>query len=548
MALKGEIIMCGILAVLGKVEKVVAQREARKMSHRGPDEEGIYQSPKDVTLCHQRLSIVDLHTGHQPLVMPEDLALVHNGEIYNHEQLYKELDGASGLDRISKSDSEIILHLYKALGPAEAIKKLDGVFAFVLTDQGKIFVGRDPIGVKPLFFGRDELGRMWFASEHKSLQMVCDTIDEFPPGHYYTQEEGFVEYYQPKYRQKDYTPASMGEKLHELLEEAVDKRLMSDVPLGVLLSGGLDSSLVASITARKLAEQGKKVKSFSVGVDARAYDLVAARKVAEHIGSEHHEIHFSVEEGLVVLEELIHRLESYDVTTIRSATPMYIMMKEIARQGVKVVMSGEGADEIFGGYMYFNNAPSDQEFHEETSRRVGLLHTSDVLRADRATMGAGVEARVPFLDLKFVEHSMSIKSDLRRPFSGKRIEKWVLRDAFDCKERPYLPEEILWRQKEQFQDGVGYSWVDGLKEHCERSVTDKEFAQRHALFPVNTPSTKEAFYFRKIYAKHFPHHESGRLVKKWIPRWQEGDLDPSGRASKHHNMSYHTKEEEVVAV
>lgn len=531
--------MCGILAVLGKIDQYQALHQSRHLGHRGPDDEGVYQSPQNITLCHQRLSIVDLHTGHQPLVMPQDLALVHNGEIYNHEELYQELDGASGLERISKSDSEIILHLYKALGPAEAVKKLDGVFAFVLADQGKVFVGRDPIGVKPLFFGRDALGRMWFSSEHKSLQSVCDTIDEFPPGHYYTQAEGFVEYYQPEYRKETYTPASQGERLKELLETAVEKRLMSDVPLGVLLSGGLDSSLIASITARKLAAQGKKVKSFSVGVDARAFDLVAARKVAKHIGSEHHEIHFTVEQGLEVIDELIHRLESYDVTTIRSATPMYIMMKEIARQGVKVVMSGEGADEIFGGYMYFHNAPSLQEFHQETSRRVGLLHTSDVLRADRATMGAGVEARVPFLDLDFLEHSMSVESALRMPLTGKRIEKWVLRNAFDDKQTPYLPEEVLWRQKEQFQDGVGYSWVDGLKAHCEKAISDKEFAARFELFPVNTPTTKEAFYFRKIFAKHFPHHESGRLVKKWIPRWQDGDLDPSGRASVHHQQSYH---------
>lgn len=533
--------MCGILAVIGKVDKELALEQSRLMSHRGPDEEGVYQSPEGVTLCHQRLSIVDLTTGRQPLVMDGDVAVVHNGEIYNHEKLWEQIKDQTPFSRISRSDSEIILHMYAVKGEETTVQSLDGVFAFVLQDKGKVFAGRDPIGVKPLFYGTDAEGRLWFSSEHKSLQSVCVSIDEFPPGFYYTSEKGFVKYYRPEYAEKTFVPKSKGELLKEKLEEAVEKRLMSDVPLGVLLSGGLDSSLVASITARKLADKGLKVKSFSVGVDASAYDLVAARKVAEHICSDHHEVHFTVEEGLEVLEELIHRLESYDVTTIRSATPMYIMMKEIARQGVKVVMSGEGADEIFGGYMYFNNAPSLQEFHEETVRRVALLYTSDVLRADRATMGAGIEARVPFLDLDFVDHAMSVESASRVPMQGERIEKWVLRDAFDDKETPYLPEEILWRQKEQFQDGVGYSWVDGLKDHCEKSVTDEEFQLRETLFPVNTPSTKEAFYFRKIFAKHFPHHESGRLVKKWIPRWQDEDLDPSGRASKHHNQSYHAK-------
>ncbi|MGB0454886.1 MAG: asparagine synthase B [Bacteriovoracaceae bacterium] len=531
--------MCGIMAVIGKVDEKLVLEQSRKMKHRGPDDEGIFQTEAGVTLCHQRLSIIDLKTGHQPLVFEGGPALVHNGEIYNHEKLWEEVAGRTPLAKISSSDSEIIAHLYKVYGKG-AIHKLDGVFAFVYTQGNEVFAGRDPMGVKPLYYGHDSEKRMWFSSETKSLLDVCESIEEFPPGHFFTPEDGFVKFYCPLWEKSEFIPKGKGEGLKEALESAVEKRLMSDVPLGVLLSGGLDSSLVASITARMMEKKGKKIKSFSVGLSPEAYDLKAARKVAEHIGSDHHEILFSVEEGIEALEELILKLESYDVTTIRSATPMYLMMKKISELGVKVVMSGEGADEILGGYMYFHNAPSFPEFHEECVRRVNLLYSADVLRADRATMGAGIEARVPFLDLKFLDESMGVTPELKQPYAGERIEKWILRQAFDDKENPYLPDEILWRQKEQFQDGVGYSWVDGLKAHAEKQISDEEFSKREKIFSYQPPESKEAFYYRKIFSKHFKHESSDKLIKRWIPKWQD-DEDTSGRASKFHQKTVHSK-------
>jgi len=527
--------MCGILAVIGSTDTELARKLSQKMSHRGPDESGLFTDGLGNILCHERLSIIDLKTGHQPIELGAQLALVHNGEIYNHAALRKTL--IDPLAFKTKSDSEIILHLYREKGVA-AIHDLDGVFAFILVDGERCFVGRDPIGVKPLFYGRDKNGALWFSSEFKSLVDACVDISEFPPGHYYTKEEGFVEYYRPQWRAEKVATGG-AEQIKSSLIAAVKKRMMSDVPLGVLLSGGLDSSLLASIVSREMKKVGKKVKSYSVGIDANAHDLVAARKVAKHIGSDHHEVIFSPTEGLEALSELIHKLETYDVTTIRSATPMYLMMKYIRKDGVKVVLSGEGADEIFGGYMYFHNAPNSDEFHRECVRRVKLLYTSDVLRADRATMGAGVEARVPFLDLDFLQTSMSVDAKLKQCIAGKKIEKYVLREAFDDQQDPYLPAEILWRQKEQFQDGVGYSWVDGLKAYTESMVTDAEFAMKEVLFPYNTPATKEAFFYRKTFAQHFPHPEVDKLIWKWIPKWQGQDLDPSGRASVFHNASHH---------
>jgi len=527
--------MCGILAVLGSEDIELARKMSKKMTHRGPDESGSYKDQFGNILCHERLAIIDLDSGRQPIELGEQMALIHNGEIYNHMALKESLKDPMPFK--TKSDSEIILHLYREKGVA-AINELDGVFSFILVDGAKCFIGRDPIGVKPLFYGVDKLGALWFASEHKALIEPCIDIKEFPPGHYYTQEEGFVEYYQPEWR-KPVIPTGKGEKIKSALIESIKKRMMSDVPLGVLLSGGLDSSLIASVVAREMKKVGKTVKSFSVGIDKNAGDLVAARKVAKFIGSEHHEIIFSPEEGLEVLKELILKLETYDVTTIRSATPMYLMMKYIREQGVKVVMSGEGADEIFGGYMYFHNAPNKEDFHYECIRRVDLLYTSDVLRADRATMGAGIEARVPFLDLDFLKVAMEVDPKLKQCIAGVKMEKHILRQAFDVKDDPYLPHEILWRQKEQFQDGVGYSWVDGLKSYTDLMVSDEEFAVREESFSYNTPATKEALYYRKIFSEHFPHPSTAKLIWKWVPKWQEGDLDPSGRASSFHKATLH---------
>jgi len=320
---------------------------------------------------------------------------------------------------------------------------------------------------------------------------------------------------------------------------------MSDVPLGVLLSGGLDSSLVASIVAREMKLKGKTVSSFSVGLSGESPDLVKAKKVAEFIGTDHHEIVFTPDQGIELLKELIYKLESYDVTTIRASTPMYIMSKYIRKQGVKVVLSGEGADEIFGGYLYFKNAPSKEEFHHECVRRIKRLNSADVLRADRSTMGAGIEARVPFLDLDFLKAAMKL-NPAYKVMDGGRIEKYILRQAFADPNNPYLPDEVLWRQKEQFSDGVGYSWVDTLKDHAEAQVSDHEFSKAAEMYPFNTPNTKEAFFYRSIYEEFYDKAEASKLVKKWIPKWQD-DKDPSGRASTHHDQTYYEDGEEEFA-
>ena len=534
--------MCGILAAFKTTNYEQAIKQSKLLHHRGPDESGhqiLENFPGGAILCHERLSIIDLHTGKQPIQGTSKATwMIHNGEIYNHKELRKGL--TKGQIAKTKSDSEIIVHLYEEIGTS-CVEKLDGVFSFVVADGDKIFAGRDPMGVKPLFYGTSEDGSLWFASEIKALTSVCSDISTFPPGHYFHSDEGFVPFYKPNYYETTFTPNEDGSRLEELLTKAVKKRLMSDAPLGVLLSGGLDSSLVTSIVVREAKKQGIKVKSFSIGMDPNSLDLAKARKAAEFLGTEHHEVIFTVEDGLKSLEELIYKTESYDVTTTRAATPMLIMSKYIAAQGVKVVLSGEGADEIFGGYLYFAMAPSAKEFHQECVRRVKRLHTSDVLRADRATMGAGVEARVPFLDKEFLEYAMSINPELKEIQVGARCEKYVLRKAFDTKETPYLPEEVLWRQKEQFSDGVGYSWIDELKAYAEQKISDQEFKEAKSIFPHNSPDTKEAFLIRKIWQRYFDHPSTPYLIKKWIPKWQE-DKDPSGRANTVHLNKY----EEVV--
>lgn len=529
--------MCGILAVIGSATLEEASEQSIKLTHRGPDERGSYQSREGSVLCHERLSIVDLHSGKQPIFGAQKSVIIHNGEIYNHEELRETL----GRDSFSThSDSEVIVRLYEEEG-ISSLDKLDGVFAFVILDDEKVFAGRDALGVKPLFYGVDSRDRVWFASESKALISVCDSVTEFPPGHYFTEESGFVKWYKPAWLEGA-IPTSGPESIKQSLTDSVKKRLMSDVPLGVLLSGGLDSSLVASIVCREMKQTGKKVKTFSVGLTKDSPDLIKAKKVADFIGSEHHEIVFSVEDGIQSLRELISKIETYDVTSIRASTPMYIMTKYIREQGVKVVLSGEGADEMFGGYLYFQHAPDASEFHGECVRRLKRLYTSDILRADRSTMGQGVEARVPFLDKSFLKVVMELdpKHKVIDRKNG-RIEKHVLRAAFDTKENPYLPDEVLWRQKEQFSDGVGYSWVDGLKAYAEVMIADSDFDKREDLYPHNTPTTKEAFLYRSIFAEFFPHKDSPKQVKKWIPKWQEYDVDPSGRANKGHEESYHAE-------
>jgi asparagine synthase (glutamine-hydrolysing) len=468
--------------------------------------------------------------------------VVHNGEIYNHKQLHHDLLKEKYACRTT-SDSEIIVHLFEEYG-GDFCNYLDGMFAFVVVDEDKktFAAGRDPMGKKPLYWGKDAHGRLWFASEMKALSDVCVEFEAFPPGHYYTPEGGLQLFYKPEWESKpaeDMDPSG----LRESLEQAVEKRLMSDVPFGVLLSGGLDSSLISSIVARKLRGTGQELHSFSIGLNADAPDLKYARMVAEHIGSIHHEVYFSVEEGIEMMRKLVWHLESYDVTTLRASTPMYFLTRYIRQQGIKMVLSGEGADEIFGGYLYFYNAPDEPAFQEETKRRVRLLHTADVLRADKSTMANGIEVRVPMLDKAFLEKSIGLHPSLKRPVRGVNMEKEVLRRAFDNGTvDAYLPPTILWRQKEQFSDGVGYNWIDSMKAHCEAMVSDTAFEQAAKEFPYNTPATKEAYYIRTLFHEHFPQEAAARTVLPWIPKWQ-ANADPSGRANDVHLAALEKKEE-----
>jgi asparagine synthase (glutamine-hydrolysing) len=455
--------------------------------------------------------------------------MIHNGEIYNHQELRQGI--LKDHTFRTKSDSEVIVHLYEKFG-YDFVDRLDGDFAFVVIDGDDYIAGRDPLGVKPLYYGMDERGRMYFASEMKPITDQCKTFATFPPGHYYTPSTGFVKYYKPEY--EDFTKANKELDLsliREKLTEATRKRLMTDVPIGVLLSGGLDSSLISSIAARLLKE--KELHSFSIGLDADSPDAKAARKVADFLGTKHHEVHFTIEQGIAILDKLIWHLETYDVTSIRASTPMYFLSKAITDLGVKVVLSGEGADEIFGGYLYFRNAPSTIDFQKETIERVQKLFTADLLRADKSTMANGLEVRVPFLDKAFLDTAMLINGEEKQPKTHDDIEKYILRKAFDTPENPYLPTEVLWRQKEQFSDGVGYSWVDTLIDFCSSQVTDEQMDLATELFPYNTPSTKEAYYYRTIFHKFYPQVSAAQTVRKWIPKWQENQ-DPSGRANAAH--------------
>ncbi len=524
--------MCGILAVLGKGkdEQLVAQL-SKRMSHRGPDESDIHVTEAGHILAHERLSIIDLHSGKQPIQGTASAWMIHNGEIYNY-QLLKQAYFAHDTFR-TKSDSEIIVRLYEKF-KYDFVDKLDGDFAFVVVDGDDYIAGRDPLGVKPLYYGVDERGRTYFASEMKAIADQCKTFSTFPPGHYYTPETGFVKYYKPKYEdlQSETAPVDYT-AIREGLIAATQKRLMSDVPIGVLLSGGLDSSLTSSIASRLLKKQGKKLKSFSIGLDASAPDAAAAREVAAFLGTEHHEIHFTIEQGIDILEKLIWHLETYDVTSVRASTPMFFLSKAITDMGVKVVLSGEGADEVFGGYLYFRNAPSAADFRKETVERVQKLFTADLLRADKSTMAHGLEARVPFLDKAFLDIAMQLDPAEKQPKTYEGREKYILRKAFDTPEDPFLPESVLWRQKEQFSDGVGYSWIDTLIEYCASQVTDLQMAEADKMFPYNTPATKEAYYYRSIFHKFYPQESAAQTVRKWIPKWQENQ-DPSGRANAAH--------------
>lgn len=508
--------MCSIFGVLDlKSDPAELRKKAlelsRLMRHRGPDWSGVY-ADEHAILAHERLSIVDVNNGAQPLY---NAAHTHvfavNGEIYNHQALRAELSDRYEFQ--TDSDCEVILALYQEKG-VEFLDDLQGMFAFILYDSVKntYLIGRDHIGIIPLYMGNDEHGNLFVASEMKALVPVCRSIEEFPAGSYLSSSDGEVR----RYWQRDWFDYSAVEDnttdaqaLKNALEESVKSHLMSDVPYGVLLSGGLDSSIISAITkryaAKRVEDEDKsdawwpQLHSFAVGLEGSP-DLKAAKAVAEHLGTVHHEIHFTVQEGLDAIRDVIYHIETYDVTTIRASTPMYLMSRKIKAMGIKMVLSGEGADEVFGGYLYFHKAPNAREFHEENVRKLHALHMFDCARANKAMSAWGVEARVPFLDKKFLDVAMRINPQDKMCGSNGKMEKHILRQCFAS----YLPESVAWRQKEQFSDGVGYSWIDTLKEMAAAQVSDQQLETARFRFPYNTPTSKEAYLYRAIFAELFP--------------------------------------------
>ncbi|TMO65371.1 asparagine synthase B [Pseudoalteromonas aurantia] len=553
--------MCSIFGVLElKSDPIQLRSQAIEMSkrlrHRGPDWSGVYASEKAI-LVHERLAIVGVSSGAQPLYNPEKTnILAVNGEIYNHKELAQNL--TADFDFQTESDCEIILALYKQKGP-EFLDDLNGIFAFCLYDeeQDSYLIGRDHIGIIPLYTGRDQHGNLYVASEMKALTPICSSIEEFPPGHYLYSKEGTLRpYYRRDWQSFEAVKnnTAKAEDVKDALEAAVKRQLMCDVPYGVLLSGGLDSSVISAITQKFAAKRVEdndasdawwpKLHSFSIGLEGSP-DLAAAQVVADEIGTVHHPIIFTVQQGIDALKEVVYHLETYDVTTIRASTPMYLMSRQIKAMGIKMVLSGEGADELFGGYLYFHKAPNAQEFHEELNRKVSKLHMFDCLRANKSMAAWGVEARVPFLDKEFVDVAMRTNPDYKMCKDG-RIEKHIVREAFEG----YLPDSVLWRQKEQFSDGVGYSWIDSLKEHVDGQISDQDLANAQYRFPINTPDSKEAYFYREIFESHFPGDAAANCVPHgksvacstpealaWDASFQN-NADPSGRAANVHNEAY----------
>jgi asparagine synthase (glutamine-hydrolysing) len=555
--------MCGIVGAFDIKKNTEPFRNqilkmAKTLRHRGPDWSGIYSGEKAV-LAHERLAIVDPLSGNQPLFSKDGkLALAVNGEIYNHKDIRKKFAGK--YEFLTESDCEVILPLYREYG-ADFLEELNGIFAFALYDieNDRYIVGRDHIGIIPLYQGWDSDGRYYVASELKALEGVCTEIREFLPGTVYDSKTGkTTTWYKRDWMEFDAVKNAKTDiaALKEALEAAVKRQLMSDVPYGVLLSGGLDSSVIAAITqkfAGKRIETDSKeeawwprLHSFAVGL-AGSPDLIAAKKAADYIGTVHHEIHFTVQEGLDAIRDVIYHLETYDITTVRASTPMYLLSRAIKSMGIKMVLSGEGSDELFGGYLYFHKAPDAKELHEETVRKLSKLHLYDCLRANKSLAAWGVEGRVPFLDKEFIDVAMT--QNPRDKLSGKasesvsadgkvRIEKWMLREAF----KDMLPAEIVWRQKEQFSDGVGYSWIDSLKKLCEEKVSDEQFARAADRYPINPPMTKEQYYYRTIFEEFFPSSSAAKTVAyeasvacstakalEWDAAWKNMN-DPSGRA------------------
>ena len=554
--------MCGIVCafnIKGNNDAVRANvlKMAKRLRHRGPDWSGIYTDDNAI-LAHERLAIVDPTSGKQPIISQDGKKIIAvNGEIYNHQILRK-----SFLDSYNfktKSDCEVLIPLYESKG-VNFLNDLNGIFAFALYDSSKetFLIARDHIGIIPLYMGWDDSNIFYISSELKSLEGVCNKIKLFPPGHYLESHNmKLKEWYKPKWTSFDYVKDAKTSvaSIHDSLSAAVKRQLMSDVPYGVLLSGGLDSSITSALAkkfASKRIESGDKqdawwpqLHSFSVGLKG-APDLEAAKIVADHIGTVHHEINFTIQEGIDAIRDVIYHLETYDVTTVRASTPMYLMARAIKSLGIKMVLSGEGADELFGGYLYFHKAPNAKEFHEETVRKLDKLHQYDCLRANKSLAAWGIEGRVPFLDKEFIETAMNINPEDKMIKNG-RIEKWVLREAF----KDYLPESVLWRQKEQFSDGVGYSWIDSLKELVSKEVSDKDLENASETFPINTPLNKEEYYYRSIFNEHFPSNAAAKSVPS-VPsvacstpqalEWDESFKnlnDPSGRSVTNiHNESY----------
>jgi asparagine synthase (glutamine-hydrolysing) len=554
--------MCSILGIFNiktdvKDLRLKALEMTRRMRHRGPDWSGIYVNDNAI-LAHERLSIVDVNKGAQPLYSTDGkLALAVNGEIYNHKDLKKML--REPYDFQTESDCEIILALYRQKG-VDFLEDLNGIFAFALYDSEKdvYMIGRDHIGIIPLYTGYDEHGNFYVASEMKALTGVCNTVSEFPPGHYLFSRDGApVQWYKRDWMEYENVKNNKSsiKELRLALEEAVERQLMSDVPYGVLLSGGLDSSITAAIakkySARRVETGGLKdawwpqLHSFAIGLEGSP-DLAAAQKVADHIGSVHHNFTFTIQEGLDAVRDVIYHIETYDVTSIRASTPMYLMSRKIKSMGVKMVLSGEGADEIFGGYLYFHKAPDSREFHEETVRKLSMLSKYDCLRANKSLAAWGVEGRVPFLDKEFMDVAMRLNPEDKMCRDG-RMEKYILRKAFE----DYLPPEVAWRQKEQFSDGVGYKWIDTLREVAANVVSDTQMENARYRFPINTPVTKEAYHYRTIFQEFFPLDSSANCVPegpsvacstptaiKWDEEFAKM-IDPSGRAVKDvHKDSY----------
>lgn len=547
--------MCGIIGIFQIENQTDSLRQralkiSHKIRHRGPDWSGIYVGGSAI-LCHERLSIVDPQSGGQPLYSPDrQQVLAVNGEIYNHREIRARYQGKYEFQ--TGSDCEVILALYRDKG-VDFLEELNGIFAFALYDveRDEYLIARDHIGIIPLYIGKDNEGLLYVSSELKALEGICDEIEPFLPGHYYWSREGKMHrWYQRDWMDYDAVKDNQTsvEELHDALEAAVQRQLMCDVPYGVLLSGGLDSSVISAIakkysamrveTDNKAAAWWPQLHSFAVGLKG-APDLAKAKEVAEHIGTVHHEINYTIQEGLDAIRDVIYYIETYDVTTVRASTPMYLLARVIKSMGIKMVLSGEGADEIFGGYLYFHKAPDAKAFHDETVRKLGKLHQYDCLRANKSLSAWGVEGRVPFLDKEFIDVAMRL-NPVDKMCPGSTIEKRVVREAF----ADMLPESVAWRQKEQFSDGVGYSWIDTLKAITSEAVSDEQMLHAAERFPINTPLNKEEYYYRTIFEEHFPSESaalsvpqeasvacSTAIALEWDKAWK-GQNDPSGRAVK----------------